>query len=125
MKGKLRALGLLAAFTAVLVLALAAPASASTVEECKAQIDNLIAATDAADFTSQNNAAQDEAGLIGKLENAKINLDQGKKREAIAKVRDYLGKVKRLGREGKLDADDAAELAAGAKAVIVCIRGID
>jgi hypothetical protein len=47
------------------------PAQAQTVEECQAQIAALRRQTEEATFIGQN-AAKDEAGLIGKLDGASV-----------------------------------------------------
>ena len=96
----------------------------ATVDECTAKIDALITETSTvARFTGQN-AGKDRAGLVGKLNAAREALLVGKTTDAIQKLTDFRNKVTTLGAQGKLNADDAAALAAGADDAITCIQNI-
>lgn len=107
----------------VLAVALVAvpAASATTVEECQAEIAALRA--DTATVTTFTNE-RDRTGLLGKLDNASLALDKGKYAGAIQKLNDYRSKVETLGSTGKLGADDAARLDAAAEDAIACIEAI-
>jgi hypothetical protein len=100
----------------------AAPsASATTVTECKALIDSLISETQAVTITGQN-ADKDRAGLLGKLSNAEIKLDQAKFSDAIQKLNDYIAKVEQLIAAGHISQTDGNTLISGANDAIQCIR---
>jgi hypothetical protein len=101
----------------------AAPAGATTTGDCQAQIAALKVQTQNATFTSQN-AAKDQAGLIGKLDAASAALSAGKTADAIRKLTDFRAEVDTLNRQGKSDPDDAAALISGAEGAIACIQGI-
>jgi hypothetical protein len=61
------------------------PAYAQSVDECQADIAALRVQTQNATFIGQN-AAKDQAGLIGKLDSASAKLSQGKFQDALANV---------------------------------------
>jgi hypothetical protein len=117
----------LAAFALALlfggVLASAMPAGAATVDDCQGQITALQVATSEAEFTGQN-AAKNQAGLLGKLEAASDALDAGKNADAIQKLTDFRTKVVTLNEQGKINPTDAADLIARADAAIACIQSI-
>lgn len=108
-------LGLLAA------IAVPASAGAATVDDCQAQISAL--RTDTSTVTTFVNA-KDRTGLLDKLDNASAALTAGKNAGAVLKLSDFRAKVQALGSTGKLGADDAARLDAGATAAIGCIDSI-
>jgi hypothetical protein len=105
----------------VLLWATASPAQAQTVDgECQAEINDLRTATQSATFTGQN-AAKDQAGLIGKLNSASTKLNQGKFSDARANLVSFRAKVEDLDQQGKIDHEDAVALIADADEVIACI----
>ena len=61
---------------------------ATTISECQADIANLRTETQAATITGKN-AAKDQAGLIGKLDGAAVELDKGKFCDSIKKLNDF------------------------------------
>jgi FIMAH domain-containing protein len=116
-----KSVSLLAVALVTLSLSLVAlPACATTVSECKALIDTLITETQGVTITGRN-ADKDRAGLLGKLSNAEIKLDQGKFADAIQKLQDYETKVNQLLAAGNISSTDANTLLSGAEAAITCI----
>jgi hypothetical protein len=100
-------------------LAVAAPAGAATQVECASQIDQLRVQTLAtASFTND----RDRANLADKLFAASSELAAGKPADALGKLGDFRAKVVRLGETGKLGAEDAAALTAGADSAIGCVQ---
>src|SRR5215203_1334926 len=76
---------------------------ATTISECQADIANLRTETQAATITGKN-AAKDQAGLIGKLDGAAVELDKGKFCDSIKKLNDFKTKVNQLIAGGSIDA---------------------
>jgi hypothetical protein len=101
----------------------AQPAHAQTVDECQADIAALRVQTQNATFIGQN-AAKDQAGLIGKLESASTKLSQGKFTDALAYLQSFRAKVVALDQQGKINHDDALALIAGADQSITCVQGL-
>jgi hypothetical protein len=110
----------LAAFFAILMLAVAAPASAqSTVEECKARIGLIqadLAAIVTAGRVGGNNPQQTSSSLASKLQAAETKLDQHKFADALQKLQDFKTAVIALcdAAKPKLSAADAGLLLDGA-----------
>ena len=100
---------------------IAAPAFAQTAAECSAKIETLKGQTAATTFVGQN-AAKDQAGLIGKLESAQSKLAQGKNQDAIANLTSFRDKVATLAAQGKVSQTDADALIAGANEAIACVQ---
>src|SRR5688572_6291532 len=101
-------------------------ASASTIEECQALIDALVANTQAVVITGKN-AEKNRAGLLGKLASASIDLDTGKLCGAIGKLTDFRDKVNQLIASGSINADPTVgvtgqDLVAGADGAIACVQ---
>ena len=103
--------------SALLMLMATAPAQAQT---CQTEITELRTATENANFTGEN-AAKDQAGLLGKLDSAKQKLTDGKTADAVKNLESFSLKVSDLADQGKLDPADAEILLAEAGAVIDCI----
>ena len=101
----------------------AGPAHAQTVDECQADIAALRVQTQNAHFIGQN-AAKDQAGLIGKLDSASAKLSQGKFRDALANLQSFRAKVVALDQQGKIAHQDALALIAGADDAIACVQGL-
>lgn len=99
------------------------PAQAQTVGECQTKIDTLKAQTAGATFPGQN-AAKDEAGLIGKLDSATLKLERGKYDDALANLQSFRAKVVTLDQQGKIDHEDALGLIIGADETIACVQGL-
>jgi hypothetical protein len=94
--------------------------TATSVSECKAMIDALILETQAVAISGMN-AEKNRTGLLGKLSNAEIKLDQGKFADAIQKLDDYEAKVRQLAASGSISAADANLLLSGVDDAVVCI----
>jgi hypothetical protein len=103
--------------SALLMLMATAPAQAQT---CQTEITELRDATVNAHFSGQN-AAKDQAGLLGKLDSATTKLGEGKTADALKNLNSFSLKVSDLADQGKLDPADANILLAKAGAVIDCI----
>jgi hypothetical protein len=101
----------------------AQPAHAQTVDECQADIAALKAETQNATFIGQN-AAKDQAGLIGKLDSASAKVSQGKFADALANLQSFRAKVVALDQQGKIAHEDALTLIAGADEAIACVQGL-
>lgn len=97
-------------------------ASATTITECKALIGTLKTQTAAAVFLGRN-AAKDELGLIGKLDEASNKLDVAKLADATLKVSQYRDKVNAVKIAGDSPVS-GAELIEGANGVLSCIGSI-
>jgi hypothetical protein len=107
----------------VLLWTTASPAQAQTVDECQAKINDLRTATQSANFTGQN-AAKDQAGLIGKLGSASTKLNQGKFVDARANLVSFRAKVEDLDQQGKIAHEDAVALIADADDAIACVQDL-
>jgi type II secretory pathway component HofQ len=101
----------------------AQPAHAQTVDECQADIAALRVQTQNATFIGQN-AAKDQASLIGKLDSASAKLSQGKFQDALANLQSFRAKVVALDQQGKIAHEDALALTAGAEEAIACMQGL-
>jgi hypothetical protein len=101
----------------------AQPAHAQTVDECQADIAALKVETQNATFIGQN-AAKDQAGLIGKLDSASAKVSQGKFADALANLQSFRAKVVALDQQGKIAHEDALTLIAGADEAIACVQSL-
>jgi hypothetical protein len=101
----------------------AQPAHAQTVDECQADIAALKVETQNATFMGQN-AAKDQAGLIGKLDSASAKVSQGKFADALANLQSFRAKVVALDQQGKIAHEDALTLIAGADEAIACVQSL-
>ena len=102
-------------------VAFPAAAGAATTADCQAQIEAL--RTDTAAVTTFANA-KDQTGLLNKLDQAAAALTAGKTAGAVLKLTDFQAKVQALGSAGKLGAEDAARLDAGAAAAVGCLEPV-
>ena len=107
----------------LLIAIMAAPASAgaATVDDCQALLSAV--RTDTATTATFTNA-NDQVGLLEKLDNASAALSAGKNAGAVRKLADFRVKAQTLASTGKLAAEDAARLDAEAAAAISCIESI-
>jgi hypothetical protein len=114
------ALAALLAFAAVGVT----PASASTVEECQANLATLRADTVAAGPSFTN--AKDVNGLVAKLDAASAKLAAGKNADAVEKLVDFQTALNALATAAKpkVDPTVAGTLSGEAQGVIDCINAI-
>jgi hypothetical protein len=105
----------------------AAPmAHATTVTEVQAMLTSLTAKTTSVIITGKA-AEKDQAGLLDKLNEASLKVDQAKFCDAIAKLNDFKVKVNALIAAGKINQDPAAgttgqELLTDADAIIAALN---
>ena len=113
----------LAALLAFAAMA-AAPASASTVEECQAKLATLRADTVAAGESITN--AKDFNGSVTKLDAASAKLTAGKNADAVEKLVDFQTTLNALATapKPKVDPTVAGTLSGEAQGVIDCINAI-
>ena len=115
----------LAAFTAALVLPLhPAQAHASSVDDCKALISSLRTATAAVVFPDSKQGNKQQEQLLHHLDKASRSLDLKSNDLAIAQMNEYLLNIDGDVASGKITADTAAPLIAGANDIIACIGSI-
>ncbi|HEX5706253.1 MAG TPA: hypothetical protein VFX96_03085 [Pyrinomonadaceae bacterium] len=118
-----------AAILFALALLVAAPvAQATTVSEAQAMIANLKTESTTVAITSKQ-ADKDRAGLVGKLNEAGLKVDQAKFCDAIQKLNDFKTKVNQLVAAGKINQDPALgttgqELLSDADAAIAAINDL-
>ena len=94
-----------AAFAFAVAMLVATPvAFATTVSEVQAMITNLKARTESVVITGKS-ADKDRAGLVGKLNEASLKVDQAKFCDAVVKVNDFKNKVNQLIAAGKINQD--------------------
>lgn len=117
-------------FSAILVLLamfVAAPlAQATTITEVQAMITNLKAKTTSVIFTGRQ-ADKDRAGLLDKLNEASLKVDQAKFCDAIVKLKDFKARVNALIVAGKINQDPSLgttgqELLSDADAIIAAVN---
>ena len=116
-----------AAIFFALAMFVAAPlAQATTISEVQAMITSLKDKTTSVLITGKS-AEKDRAGLLGKLNEASLKVDQAKFCDAIAKLNDFKVKVNQLIAAGKINQDPTAgttgqELLNDADATIAAIN---
>jgi type II secretory pathway component HofQ len=117
-------MGILLGIVLSALLSVAAqPAQAQSVDECHADIAALKVQTQNATFIGQN-AAKDQASLIGKLDSASAKLRVGKFQDALANLKSFRAKIVALDQQGKIAHEDAVNLIAGAEEAIACVQGL-
>jgi hypothetical protein len=91
-----------------LALFVAAPmAHATTITEVQAMIASLKTKTETVIITGKSAETKDRSGLLGKLNEASLKVDQAKFCDAIAKINDFKTKVNALIAAGKINQDPA------------------
>jgi len=116
-----------AAIVCALAMFVAAPlAHATTVTEVQAMIASLRTKTEGVIITGKS-AEKDRAGLLGKLNEASLKVDQAKFCDAIVKLNDFKVRVNALITAGKINQDPAlgttgSELLADADAIIAALN---
>lgn len=107
---------------AVALLLAVAPARATDIKMCSAQIEALKSNTAAAPFKN----AKDEAAELGKLKEADLKLWVAKLTDAKQKMLDYQAKLNQVNAQGKLEDPNYWYnlLSNGANSVIGCIDQI-
>ena len=116
-----------AAILFALAIFVAAPlAYATTVTEVQAMIASLKTKTETVIITGKA-ADKDRAGLLGKLNEASLKVDQAKFCDAIAKLNDFKARVNALIGAGRINQDPALgttgqELLNDADAIIAALN---
>ena len=116
-----------AAIVCAFAMFVAAPlAHATTVTEVQAMIASLRTKTEGVVITGKS-ADKDLAGLVGKLNEAALKVDQGKFCDAVAKLNDFKARVNALIVAGRINQDPAlgttgTELLADADATIAALN---
>lgn len=116
-----------AAIVCALAMFVAAPlAHATTVTEVQAMITSLRTKTETVVITGKS-ADKDRNGLLAKLNEASLKVDQAKFCDAIAKLNDYKARVNALITAGRINQDPAlgttgSELLADADAIIAALN---
>ena len=118
------------AFAAVAAVMFAAVvAHATTVSECQAIIAGLKTKTQAVAIAGRSAETKDRPGLILKLDEANLKLDQAKFCDSIQKLNDFKARVNQLAAAGRINQDPnagttAQELLADADAAIACVNDL-
>jgi hypothetical protein len=119
-----------AAFAFAVAMLVAAPvALATTVTEVQAMIASLKAKTTNVVITGKAAETKDRPGLLDKLNEASLKVDQAKFCDAVAKLNDFKVKVNQLIAAGKINQDPAAgttgqELLTDADAIIAALNSL-
>ena len=100
----MKRLSFAAIFFALTMLVAAPLAQATTITEVQAMITSAKAKTETVIITGKS-AEKDRTGLLGKLSDASLKLDQAKFCDAIQKVNDFKAKVNALITAGKINQD--------------------
>ena len=98
-----------AAILFALAMFVAAPlAHATTVTEVQAMLTSLKAKSTSVIITGKSAETKDRPGLLDKLNEATLKVDQAKFCDAIAKLNDFKARVNALIAAGKINQDPAA-----------------
>ena len=116
-----------AIFCALIMLVAAPLALATTVTEVQAMITSLKAKTTSVVITGKSAETKDRPGLLTKLDEAALKVDQAKFCDAIAKLNDFKVRVNQLIAAGKINQDPALgttgqELLSDADAIIAALN---
>jgi hypothetical protein len=117
-----------AALLCALAIFIAAPlAHATTITEVQAMIASLKAKTTTITITGKSAETKDRPGLLAKLNDASLKLDQGKFCDAAAKLNSYKAAINGLIAAGDINQDPALgttaqELLADADAIIAALN---
>jgi len=95
-----------AIFFALTMLVAAPLAQATTITEVQAMITSLKTKTESVIITGKS-AEKDRAGLLGKLNEASLKVDQAKFCDAVAKLNDFKARVNALITAGRINQDPA------------------
>ena len=96
---------------------------AQSISDCQALITALRVKTQTVQITS-NNAEKDLGGLVAKLNESAVKLDQAKFCDSIAKLNDFKARVQQLSAAGRLSFEDADQLSRAADAAIACVVNV-
>lgn len=117
-----------AALFFALAMFVAAPlAQATTVTEVQAMLGSLKAKTTSVIITGKSAETKDRPGLLDKINEASLKVDQAKFCDSIAKLNDFKVKVNALIAAGRINQDPAAgttgqELLNDADAIIAALN---
>jgi hypothetical protein len=128
MKPMMKKISFAAILFALAMFAAAPLAHATTVTEIQASISNLKAKTETVAITGKQ-VDKDRAGLLLKLNEATLKVDQAKFCDAIQKLNDFKARINALIPAGKINQDPAlgttgTELLADADATIALINNL-
>jgi hypothetical protein len=70
---------------------------------------------------TSKNPEKDLGGLVAKLNESAVKLDQGKFCDSVAKLNDFKARVQQLSAAGKISFEDSDELGRDADAAIACV----
>ena len=127
MKSMMKKTAVAAIFCALVMFVAAPLIQATTVTEVQAMLTSLKAKTTNVIITGKSAETKDRPGLLGKLNEASLKVDQAKFCDAIAKLNDFKARVNQLIAAGKINQDPAAgttgqELLNDADATIAAIN---
>jgi hypothetical protein len=105
-KSMMKKISFAAVFCALAMFVAAPLAQATTITEVQAMIASLRTKTETVIITGKS-ADKDRAGLVGKLNEASLKVDQAKFCDAIAKLNDFKARVNALIVAGKINQDPA------------------
>jgi hypothetical protein len=103
-----------------MIVSVSSRVHAQAAEDCQSLIAALRADTEAVQLVGKN-ASKDLSGLLAKLDESIVKLDEGKFCDSIAKLADFKARVQQLSGAGKLPADAADQLSGDADAAIACV----
>ena len=107
----------------VIIASVSSSVYAQSISECQALITALRVKAQAVQITS-NNAVKDLGGLVTKLNESAVKLDQAKFCDSIAKLNDFKARVQQLVAAGKVSFEDADQLNREADAAIACVVNV-
>jgi hypothetical protein len=107
MKSMMKKFSFAAIFFALALFVAAPLAHATTVTEVQAMLASLKTKTTTVTITGKSAETKDRPGLIGKLDEAILKVDQAKFCDAIAKLNDFKARVNALIAAGKINQDPA------------------
>jgi hypothetical protein len=106
-KSMMKKISFAAVFCALAMFVAAPLAHATTVTEVQAMIASLRTKTEGVAITGKSAETKDRPGLLGKLNEAALKVDQGKFCDAVAKLNDFKARVNQLIVAGKINQDPA------------------
>ena len=127
MKSMMKKISFAALFFALAMFVAAPLAQATTVTEVQAMLGSLKAKTTSVIITGKSAETKDRPGLLDKINEASLKVDQAKFCDSIAKLNDFKVKVNALIAAGKINQDPAAgttgqELLNDADAIIAALN---
>jgi len=107
MKSKMKKISFAAMLFALAMFVAAPLAHATTVTEVQAMIASLKTKTEGVAITGKSADTKDRLGLIAKLNEASLKVDQGKFCDAVLKLNDFKLRVDALIAAGRINQDPA------------------